>query len=168
MLFSMLNVKAISIECTPGPWSRRAMARGCHVIHVPFDADTRSFSTIELQTQLGMPVGVDLLFVDSPIGTANRSRILSQMLGFARIRYVIYHDVRRDLSNIFRDQKAFGLRLLRFVDSVRGLALFEIGNEAPRMARPSGSRLRKRALAILCAGCEMSGSALRSGRPPDA
>jgi hypothetical protein len=127
VLFKMLGVGALSIESTPGPWLRRALSRGCHVVEVPFDAERRQFSAGELRSALANITQVDLLFIDSPIGTENRRHVLRQILEIVTVRYVLYHDVRRDLSNIFADQQRHGLRLIRFVDSSRGLALFAVG-----------------------------------------
>ncbi len=126
ILFSMLQVKALSIESLEGPWLDRARAHGCQVLVANFDERSQTFDVEELWPHGHSIIERDLLFIDSPVGTERRRHILKQMLGLARFRYVMYHDVRRDLSNIFRDQQQFGLRLKRFVDSSRGLAVFEV------------------------------------------
>jgi hypothetical protein len=103
------------------------LAHGCVVVAVQFDRTERQFRPDQLRSALADLSQVDLVFVDSPIGTENRRGVLSQILDLVRTRYVLYHDVRRDLSNIFADQARHGLRIVDFVDSSRGLALFSVG-----------------------------------------
>jgi hypothetical protein len=68
---------------------------------------------------------VDLLFIDSPVGTVGRQQLLSQFMSILSIRYVLYHDALRDAVNIFLDQQKFRLRPVTFMSSVRGLMLLE-------------------------------------------
>ena len=127
ILFSKLGVRAVSVESTPGPWLDRAQAHGCTVLEVPFDTERGEFAPEELRAKLE-EVGlqeVDLLFIDSPVGTASRRKLLTQFANILPIRYVLYHDAIRDAANIFQDQQTFELRPVAFVNSARGLALFE-------------------------------------------
>jgi hypothetical protein len=41
-------------------------------------------------------------------------------------RFVLYHDALRDSVNLFRDQTRHGLKLIQFIESPRGLALFAL------------------------------------------
>ena len=130
LLFKRLDVRMRSIESVSGPWSRRARAQGCDVADVPFDPDERIFHSEPLRAALRGHQRVDLIFIDSPVGTENRRRVLEQLVGIVETRYVMYHDVRRDLVNILADQKRHGLQLVRFIDSPRGLAIFAMGSRA--------------------------------------
>lgn len=130
IFFSKLGIRAISVESQPGHWLDRARAHDCTVLEVPFDDVRAEFEEESLRSQL-QAVGlkkVDLLFIDSPVGTARRRKLLSQFMGILPMRYVLYHDAIRDAPNIFRDQQVFGLRLVAFMNSVRGLAL--LGNQS--------------------------------------
>jgi hypothetical protein len=97
------------------------------VVEVSFDPAQRRFSAADLAAALRGRNNVDLVFIDSPVGTENRQYVLGQILETVQTRYVMYHDVRRDLSNIFADQQHHNLRLIRFIDSPRGLALYAAG-----------------------------------------
>jgi len=61
---------------------------------------------------------VDLLFIDSPQGA------LAQLVRHVKPRFVMYHDALRDAVNLFKDQVKHELKLMYFLDSPRGLALF--------------------------------------------
>ena len=132
ILFSRLGVQTISIESKAGPWLQRALSHGCQVVEVPFDEESATWSRGELRRILDHTAEADLLFIDSPIGTRRRAKILSEMLSLLPIRYVMYHDARRDLVNVVQDQQQFGLRLVRFVESPRGLALFRVDDTRRR------------------------------------
>lgn len=95
---------------------------------VPFDHERRRFSELELRDRLAEQElsDVDLLFIDSPIGTRNRQDLLSQLLRWVKPRFVLYPDSLRDSANLFQDQTRHGLRLIHFLDSPRGLTLFAI------------------------------------------
>ena len=127
ILFSRLGVKAVSVESQEGPWLDRARAHGCTALHVPYDEERAEFAEDELCSKL-QEIGlhnVDLLFIDSPVGTSRRRNLLSQFMNLVTPRYVMYHDAVRDAENIYLDQNKFSLRPVRFLDSVRGLILLE-------------------------------------------
>jgi hypothetical protein len=125
-LFAGLGLRSTAIESRLGIWSDRALESGCTVAHVPFDPRAGRFLDASLAAAL-QPLGrVDFLFIDAPVGTRNRRNVLSQMLEHVSVRYVAYHDARRDLANILDDQRAFGLRSLKAIDSPRGLVFFEL------------------------------------------
>ena len=74
MLLNEQVPKVLSIEAHEGPWLDAARSRGCDVQHVPFNSESRRFDDIRLlhlisERNLYAPY---LLFIDSPIGTANR------------------------------------------------------------------------------------------------
>jgi len=126
VFFRNLGVKALSIEYQAGPWLERAALHGCDCVHVPFDVKTGMYC----EPQLGQCVrsrgitDVDLLLIDSPTGTRNREKVLTQLLSHIRPRFVAYHDAFRDSTNIFRDQFNHSLRLVGLAESKRGLAVF--------------------------------------------
>ena len=128
ILFQSLGVKTFSLEYQRGPWVDRAAGRGCACMFVPFNHALRRFSEPELRDRLAEQElsDVDLLFIDSPIGTRNRQNLLSQLLSWVKPRFVLYHDSLRDSANLFQDQTRHGLRLIHFLDSPRGLTLFAI------------------------------------------
>ena len=128
ILFQNLGVKTFSLEYQQGPWADRAAASGAACVFVPFDHARRRFSEPELRDRLAGQelTDVDLLFIDSPIGTQDRQDVLSQLLAWVKPRFVLYHDALRDATNLFRDQARHGLRLIDFLDSPRGLALFAL------------------------------------------
>ena len=127
LLFSQLGIRAVSVESQPGPWLERARARGCAVLEVPFSEAEGRFADEQLRAGIraqGLSK-VDLLFIDSPVGTIGRQQLLSQFMSILSIRYVLYHDALRDAVNIFLDQQNFRLRPVTFMSSGRGLILLE-------------------------------------------
>jgi len=126
ILFRSLGLGTFSLEYQPGPWADRAAARGCTCMFVPFDHERRRFSDPELRDRLAEQElsDVDLLFIDSPIGTRNRQNLLSQLLSLVKPQFVLYHDSLRDAANLFQDQMRHRLKLIYFVDSPRGMTLF--------------------------------------------
>ncbi len=138
ILFANLGVEAISVESQPGPWLERARARGCTVLEVPFDDLRGEFSEETLAPKIRELEWdqADLLFIDSPVGTARRANLLRQFSKLLAFRFVLYHDAIRDSGNIFRDQHEFGLRPARFLNSVRGLILLENPNAFGESGRP--------------------------------
>lgn len=128
ILFRSLGLRVFSLEYQQGPWADRAAKHGCTCLFVPFDHQQRRFAEPELRNRLAAQklTDVDLLFIDSPIGTQNRQHVLSQLLGFVKPRFVLYHDSLRDSANVFTDQMQHGLRLVSFLNSPRGLALFAV------------------------------------------
>jgi hypothetical protein len=128
ILFQSLGLKTFSLEYQRGPWADRAAGSGCTCVFVPFDHEHHQFSEPKLRDRLAEQElsEVDLLFIDSPIGTQNRQNILSQLLSWVKPRFVLYHDSLRDAANLFQDQTRHGLRLIYFLDSPRGLTLFAL------------------------------------------
>jgi hypothetical protein len=128
ILFQSLGARTFSLEYQQGPWADRAAASGATCIFVPFDHARRRFSEPELRERFAEQKlsDVDLLFIDSPIGTQDRQDVLSQLLSWVKPRFVLYHDSLRDATNLFRDQVRHGLRLIYFLNSPRGLALFAL------------------------------------------
>ena len=132
ILLKRLGVEALSIESKQGPWLERARDRGCRCELVNFDQETARFDPVELRRAVDSFAGetLDLLFVDSPPGTRARSGILDQIASIARPKYVLVHDAIRDSGDILGYQQRFGLRLMDFLPSERGFALFELGCSA--------------------------------------
>jgi hypothetical protein len=128
ILFHSLGVKAFSLEYQRGPWADAAAGGGATCLFVPFDHARRRFVEPELGNRLAEfeVSDVDLLFIDSPVGTRNRQHVLSQLLGWVKPRFALYHDSLRDAANLFQDQQRHGLRLVHFFDSPSGLTLFAL------------------------------------------
>lgn len=166
ILFSRLGMRSVSVEWQPGPWLDRARAEGCTVLAVPYDETLNSFADNLLRFQIkstGLD-RVDLLFIDSPVGTARRRGMLSQFIQILPIRYVLYHDAIRDSANIFRDQNTFGLRLVKFVDSGRGLVLLEnTGQQSER-----GQQLQNQPIDPLRVQVRVDDTSLRTCRAGEA
>jgi hypothetical protein len=82
VLFRTLGVRTVSIEYQTGPWFERAAMQGCDCVHVPFDHGTAMYSEPTLGDTLRAKGirEVDLLLIDSPVGTRNREKVLSQLL----------------------------------------------------------------------------------------
>ena len=122
------GVHSLALEPNQGPWLERAQAAGCRAIHVPFLWDAYEFAPEALQSALsGMPQQIDLVFIDSPTGTKNRSRVLNQLLQSVRPRFVLFHDAHRDSSNLYAYQLQNDLRLVDYFPSHRGMVLFSVG-----------------------------------------
>lgn len=128
ILFRRLQAETCSIEYQQGPWAERAAQLGCKCLFVDFDYQHQRFDDSQLSRQFAAnPISeVDLLFIDSPVGTKNRRDIASQLLAYIQPRFVLYHDALRDSVNIFRDQARYGWKAIDFLDSPRGLALFAV------------------------------------------
>jgi hypothetical protein len=128
VLFRSLGIETYSLEYQRGPWSERAARLGCTCLLTPFDHTRRRFVDAELQEELKKHrlSDIDLLFIDSPVGTRNRENLVTQLLAYLRPRFVLYHDALRDAVNIYRDQTRYGWKLIHFFESPRGLALFAV------------------------------------------
>ena len=133
IMFRRLGIDGWSLESAPGSWSERAAREGCRVMAVPFDDQTNQFHEPTLASQLAQEQlrEVDLIFIDSPVGTLRRAGVLSQLTRLLKTRYVLYHDALRDAANVFADQQRFGLRMVRWFETPRGLVLFEMPSSEP-------------------------------------
>ena len=128
ILFRNLGTQTWSLEYQWGEWADRAVAHGCTCLLVPFDNQGHRFAEPDLSNALSSHRlrQVDLLFIDSPIGTLNRRNLFGQLTSLVKPRFVLYHDSLRDAANIFEDQMRHALKLIDFVDSPRGMALFAV------------------------------------------
>lgn len=136
ILFRRMGISALSIEPEPGPWFDRASRDGCPCAVVPFDRATLMFEPAPLDRALSAVTrDVDLLFIDSPGGTANRSRILYQFLDRVRARYVLFHDAHRDAANLFQYALDLDLRVVGHQPSTRGFVLLAAA-DAPSPVMP--------------------------------
>jgi hypothetical protein len=127
ILFKRSQLSAVSIESESGEWLDRARSYGCECQLVRFDDAAGQFD--EAQLALALPDAnrrVDLLFIDSPVGTFRRAKVLSQLTAKVRPRFVALHDARRDAENIFCDLTRLDFRVLSYFPSVRGMLL--LGN----------------------------------------
>ncbi len=123
ILFHRNGCRVISIEWQEGPWVDRARpASDVHI--VSFDPVTRRFDRSKLGSALS-GVRCDLLFVDSPIGGANRRQVPYQVAEFVEPRYLMAHDVARDHLNIFEWMLEQGWTLLEYLPSFRGLVFLK-------------------------------------------
>ncbi len=138
ILFRSLGVDTWSLEYQQGSWLERATQLGCVCLLVPFDNKERCFVDSQLEDQLTAHrlSDIDLLFIDSPVGTQNRQKTVSQLLRYLNPRFVLYHDALRDAVNIFQDQTRHGWKLIHFFASPRGLALFSVLPDAGGISLP--------------------------------
>jgi hypothetical protein len=138
ILFRSLDIETYSLEYQQGPWVQRAAQHGSTCILLPFDHQQRRFVDSQLcdrMTALSLS-DIDLLFVDSPVGTQNRRNVVSQLLTYLKPRFILYHDAFRDAVNIFRDQAVYGWKLVHFFDTPRGLALLAVSPDAAYVSLP--------------------------------
>ena len=140
MLLNEQVPKVLSIEAHEGPWLDAARSRGCDVQHVPFNAESRRFDDIRLlhlisERNLYAP---DLLFIDSPIGTANRESVLRQMEQIVRPRFIAFHDARRDSDMIYQAMLRMNFRMDSYLSTHRGFILLVADSEVP--GPPPGAR----------------------------
>ena len=125
------GVDSVALEAAQGPWLERAQAAGCRAIHVPFFDDRHEYDPEALEGALrDIPKEIDLIFIDSPVGTRNRSRVLTQLLHMLRPRFVLFHDAHRDSENLYRYQLEHELRVVDYLPSRRGMVLFSLGGQA--------------------------------------
>lgn len=94
-LFAALVPRCISLEPTSGPWVERALEAGADVRLVPFEPGA-GFEPAALRSALAEAGDIDLLFVDSPVGTAARVAVLDQILERSAPAHILMHDARRD------------------------------------------------------------------------
>ena len=130
--FQMAGARSRAIESSLGPWLERAQAAGCPACHVPFLSERCEFEPSALDAALSGLNEVDLIFVDSPIGTRSRSRVLTQLMRKVRARLVLFHDVHRDATNIYQYQAEHGLRVVDYLPSRRGMLLLSTGSFAAK------------------------------------
>ncbi|MCB1498077.1 MAG: hypothetical protein KDJ86_19995 [Bauldia sp.] len=142
ILLNRIADHVLSIEALDGPWLEDARSKGCDVALVPFDSAERRFDGALLEEavrsrRLTMP---DLLFVDSPNGTANRQGALGQLLELTVPRYLLFHDAIRDAEMVYGVLQSHDYRIVDQLASFRGLVLLEhaTGREA-REREPAGA-----------------------------
>ncbi|MGE5570152.1 MAG: TylF/MycF/NovP-related O-methyltransferase [Rhodospirillales bacterium] len=124
------GVESVVLVPSRGPWLEQARAAGCRAVHVPFLWDRFEFDPEALASALkDTPDKIDLLLIDSPIATANRSRVLEQVLQMRAPRLVLFHDAHRDPQSVYRHQVDHKLRLADYLPSRRGMLLFAAGAE---------------------------------------
>lgn len=122
ILFRRLGCSVLCIEWKEGPWVERAIQGGAEVKVVSFDSETAEFD----KTRLAMALGgqpCDLIFVDSPVGTCSRSKILESFCRYLEPRFVLVHDAHRDVQNVYRWMRTFDLKVLEYLPSWRGSLL---------------------------------------------
>jgi len=125
-LFKRLGCNVLCIESQEGPWVERAIQAGATVKLVSFDPVSSELDPDNLASALqGQPC--DLLFVDSPVGTRNRSKVLDSFLRHLEPRFILIHDAHRDAQNVYRWMRIFELKVLEHLPSWRGLVLLTRG-----------------------------------------
>lgn len=132
-LFARAGLSGLALEAHEGPWVDRARAAGAEAVVVPFDAEARWFDPAAVAVALAGHETADLLFVDSPIGSANRARMVEQLLEAVGARLVLVHDAHRDVRNILDDCTRFGLHLVEYFASQRGFVLLGVGPAEDRL-----------------------------------
>jgi len=137
VLFRRLGCEVLSIEWQQGPWVERAAEAGARVKLVHFDVHSAEFDRGQLESAL-RGQSSDLLFVDSPVGSRNRSNILESFCRYLEPRFILIHDAYRDARNVYRWMRTFDLKVLEYLSSWRGLLFLEKRNSS--MAVDTGSR----------------------------
>jgi len=161
------GVESVVLEASRGPWLAQARAAGCRAVHVPFLWDRFEFDPEALASALkDTPEKIDLLFIDSPLATANRSRVLAQVLQMLAPRLVLFHDAHREPQSVYRHQVNHKLRLVDYLPFSRGMVLFATGaetvNPVPRppentvLQEAAWSMAVKNAPATVTAGMEFT------------
>jgi uncharacterized protein YcfL len=134
ILLHRAAVRGMALEANPGPWLDRARHHGAACAFVPFEADHLRFEPSALDAALTDIGPVDLLFIDSPIGTANRSRLVAQLHERLGSPMVLVHDAHRDVTNLLGYMASANLRVCEYLESRRGMVLLApISNESPRL-----------------------------------
>ena len=129
----------LSVEAFQGQWLEDARSGGCSVALVPFDHGRRRFDPAGLSAALDAEHlwRPDLLFIDSPAGTANRSGVFEQVTGLTKPRFVMLHDAFRDAEIVYAALDTGRYQLLSHFPSLRGMALL-----GPVGRNPTKRRLR--------------------------
>jgi hypothetical protein len=163
ILFQRLGLAGISIEPQEGPWLDRALASGGACALVNFDQETLEFDDEPLSAALAgaVPLGFDLLFVDSPAGTRQRSRIVDQFLRLASPPMILFHDAFRDVENVYECAASHGFQPIEFCRSVRGLVLLTSDRDRPHVVHDparvrSGEPLKNAATQISVTNAPMN------------
>lgn len=126
-LFHDFEVDALRVEVTTGSQLDRLDDHGRRFAFVNLDPQTGEFDHVTLRqtTESSGVQQFDLLLIDSPLGPRARASELDQLVILAKPRYVAFHDAHRDCETIFAFQHRCGLRLVAYLPSDRGIALFE-------------------------------------------
>ena len=125
-LFNRLKLRHLAVEAFSGVWLNNALSEGCNAVQIDFDFPKIRFDDEKLLNAIGKSFfdrKVDLIFIDSPIGTHNRSEVLNQIAEHIDFKFALFHDVFRDSINIYSYQKKHGLVLKEFHQSIRGMVL---------------------------------------------
>lgn len=121
-LFASLVSRCISLEPTSGPWVERALEAGADVRLVPFEPG-EGFDADTLRSVLAQAGDIDLLFVDSPVGTASRVAVLGQILDRTTPAHILMHDARRDAVALLGAVPQGKYRVTATVPTHRGFVL---------------------------------------------
>ncbi|MCP3177578.1 hypothetical protein MJO47_10740 [Desulfuromonas sp. KJ2020] len=126
VLFADLVSKQVALEGWDGPWLEYARSRGADARLVPFSGETGFDETaiIEGYNILCSIAGKRMIFIDSPQGTANRARVVEQIVSHAQnADFYVVHDSIRDSSIVYRLSSALRLQVIEHFPSLRGLTI---------------------------------------------
>lgn len=137
ILMKRLGAEIASLEVMEGPWTQRAREQGAAVFVAPIETDTGFFAGEAFTAALAQLGGmVDLVFVDSPVGTESRRRVIEALCERIQPRYWMLHDVRRDCPNVFALAARRDLVVLGYLGSARGLILLGPSQGGGRVQSP--------------------------------
>ncbi len=150
------------MEAFQGQWLEDARGGGCTVALVPFDHGSRQFDPAGLSAALDAEHlwRPDLLFINSPAGTANRSGVFEQVIGLTKPRFVMLHDAFRDAEIIYAALDTGRYQLLSHFPSLRGMALLgPVGrNPTKRRLRGEVGEHRRAPPQLLCGAASRASS----------
>jgi hypothetical protein len=136
ILFAREVSRVISIEPEDGPWAKRAREAGAEVSIVPLDSAGRFEKNALDNAIAGSAIGhVDLMYIDSPVGTHRRRLALDQLRSCIACTFIAFHDAHRDAELVLATTVATGSRLHAHLASWRGLVLLGPAEVAPTIPR---------------------------------
>lgn len=124
-LFRNLGCHVFALEPTDGPWLKVATDNGADARLCEFNQD-RGFDPKTLHKALKETLrkrnGASMAFLDSPPGTANRMRVVEQLIQTnACYDYYAVHDSVRDAKVVYQLASGLGLSITAHIPSWRGL-----------------------------------------------
>lgn len=128
VLFKKLVKQVISIEAFKDSWSDYALKQDCDVRFVPFDQSS-GFDIDQYKNIVKEFKRLDLVFLDSPTGTANRLKAAKQIVELIpHAKFYVIHDSIRDAEVVYYLLNKLGLKLVKHFGSFRGLTFLAKGN----------------------------------------
>lgn len=124
VLFARHVRKHVALEGWDGPWLEFARSRGVDARLVPFSTKSGFEETALIQALEGVfsEPGRKMIFIDSPVGTSNRSLAIEQVLKYGHnADFYVIHDSVRDSAIVYQLSSVLGLQVIDHYPSLRGL-----------------------------------------------